>query len=469
MTWIVFGLLTLIVLAALLWPLLSARAGGGARLDHDMEVYRDQLAELEAEAARGEIAGADADAARREIERRILRAADAQAATRTMTARSGLIPAIALAVCVPAATVALYLQIGAPQAADQPMAGRTDLAVRSRSAQPAPQTAEARPQGAPAEAGQSSIDDLAAKLAAKLQDNPEDKRGWMLLGRTYWELQRYADAASAYANAVALDAEDLQLQVAYGESLMFAARGQLIPAAQAAFRKAHAIDPKADAPRFYLAEADFRAGRTQEAYDRWLTLASDLEANSGGLDLLMRRLRAAAQALGRNLADDLPEGLRARAMAAGPAPDAPRGAQPSPGNTGGPAAGTGAAMPGPSQAQIAAAGQMSGEDRSAFIRSMVERLAARLEQEPDDFEGWTRLGRSLGVLGEHAKAADAYARAQALRPDDLQALWLAGESAAAAGRQMAALGFWERLRDGLPQSDARRTQVEQAIRTLQQQ
>jgi cytochrome c-type biogenesis protein CcmH len=61
-----------------------------------------------------------------------------------------------------------------------------------------------------------------------------------------------------------------------------------------------------------------------------------------------------------------------------------------------------------------AAAEMSAEERGQMIRSMVERLAARLEDQPDDREGWLRLGRAYEVLGEPDKARDARARAEAL-------------------------------------------------------
>lgn len=76
----------------------------------------------------------------------------------------------------------------------------------------------------------------------------------------------------------------------------------------------------------------------------------------------------------------------------------------------------------PSTAQVAATAQAtasaSPEQREAMIRGMVANLAAKLEKNPDDPEGWTRLGRSYMVLNDPAKAVDAYARAVKLRPDD---------------------------------------------------
>ena len=65
---------------------------------------------------------------------------------------------------------------------------------------------------------------------------------------------------------------------------------------------------------------------------------------------------------------------------------------------------------------------MSGDDRQAMIRSMVARLAERLAETPDDADGWIRLGRSYKVLGEAAKSRAAYAKAAALRSDDITVL-----------------------------------------------
>ena len=73
----------------------------------------------------------------------------------------------------------------------------------------------------------------------------------------------------------------------------------------------------------------------------------------------------------------------------------------------------GPAAAGPTTQDIAAAQAMSPEERLAMIRGMVERLAARLEQNPGDKEGWARLARAYEVLGDADKARAARARATA--------------------------------------------------------
>lgn len=62
------------------------------------------------------------------------------------------------------------------------------------------------------------------------------------------------------------------------------------------------------------------------------------------------------------------------------------------------------------------------------MQSMVQRLQARLQQEPEDAEGWAMLGRSRFVLGEYAEAAEAYARANRLSDAAPRADWLADEA-----------------------------------------
>jgi cytochrome c-type biogenesis protein CcmH len=131
---------------------------------------------------------------------------------------------------------------------------------------------------------------------------------------------------------------------------------------------------------------------------------------------------------------------------------------------------------------------MAPEERQKAIRGMVESLAARLEAEPNDVEGWRRLGRAWLVLGEREKAKAAYAKAAALAPervevlsdyagvlfdeakgDDLpaefvavlrrvlaldpnhgDALWFVGLAEAKAGNRDTAVQLWERLLDRLP-------------------
>jgi cytochrome c-type biogenesis protein CcmH/NrfG len=230
------------------------------------------------------------------------------------------------------------------------------------------------------------------------------------------------------------------------------------PKAEAAFKALLALDPRHPGARYYLALSRAQAGDMQAAFDGWKALAADSAADAPWQPALRARLREAAQALKIDLAEALPqappprgpteEQMRAAAnMSAEERQQMIRGMVESlaarlkdnPSDVEGwtrlarayevlgeaekakearakaEAAATAPAAPrGPSQEQMQAAAKMSPEERQAMIRGMVESLAAQLEQNPNDREGWVRLARSYEVLNEPEKAKQAWAKAEAL-------------------------------------------------------
>lgn len=375
--WVVFGAMTLAALAALLWPLLRARQPGAERLAHDLAVYKAQLAELEAEAARGEIPPEEAASARVEIERRMLRAADAAPTGGGARRAWSLAAAVVLAVALPAGAVGLYQRLGSPNAPAAPT---------------------------PAQAQAGELGTMTERLAARLKQQPDDLQGWMLLGRSYLQSGRYGDAVAAYTRAMNLAPQDADVQVAFAEALVFAADGIVTPPARSAFAQALTIDPTQAGARYYLGLADVQAGKKEQGYEAWLALARDTPPDAPWAELIKRQLNQLGAELGRDVAKDMPQQLAGGA----PAPGAPP---------------AGSAAPrGPSEEDVKAAAEMSPEERAAFIRSMVEGLAARLQSKPDDPEGWLRLARAYGVLGEKQKQREAYAKLAEIRPNDPGAL-----------------------------------------------
>jgi len=456
MLWAVLAAMTAAVLALLLAPLLRRRGHGASRRDYDLALYRRQLAELEAEAARGLVDPAPAAEARREIERRLLSAADQPEAPAASARSWRAAVAWGLSLMLPAAAAGLYLGLGQPK-----LAGAPWLPPPPRQASPAAADAETVA--------------LVERLASHMRENPDDARGWRLLGRSYLPLGRFIEAADALSRAVALDPADLAGRVDLAEALTLAADGTVTPAARAGFEAALREAPESPRPRYYLGLAAWQSGRPQEAYDRWLALAREAPADAPWLPLLRQRLARAASELGIDLAKELP-------------------ARP-PDST---------AATGPGISDIEAAARLSPDERQAFIREMVERLAARLARSPQDFEGWMRLGQARRVLGEAAAAAEAYARAAALRPQDpaplaarasaliaaapddapppevaieafrqvlrldpqhAEALWFTGLADATAGKTQAAIAAWEQLLPLLePDSPAHRALSEELAR-----
>ncbi|MGQ3072304.1 MAG: c-type cytochrome biogenesis protein CcmI [Ferrovibrionaceae bacterium] len=415
MIWFAFSALTLAALAFLLIPLSRTRDTARDRAEADLGVYRAQLAELEAEVARGLLAPAEAEAARLEIQRRLLKA-DAAGAERQAggSPRLALATIIVIAVVVPLFATLLYLRLGNPSMPGQPL----DQVARDRAAAAEQQLAQ--------------VTNIVDRLRQRLIEQPGDLRGWLLLGRTLMALQRYPEAVTAYEAAARLDAQDATAQTGYGEALTMTAEGSVTPAAAAAFARAVAIDPKAPTARYYLGLAKFQNGDAAGAYDDWLALAREAPADAGYLAMLKERLAVVGRTIGRD-----------------------------------PGAALAQAAPGPSSEQMQAAAGMTEQDRAAMIRSMVDNLAAKLAAQPDDFDGWMRLARARTVLRELPETRAALDQALRLRPADPDALFLAGQAAAAGGDKPSALDHWKRLLALLPAGSDDARAVEAAIARLE--
>jgi len=375
--WLAAGALSAFAVGLLLWPLLRRPAAIAPRQAYDLNVYQDQLAEIARETAEGRLDPEQAAAARAEIERRLLATAESGADSGAEDSGGPAEPraigrtatwslAAALCFAIPLAAIGLYLLLGNPGSQSMPFAER-----------PAPEAPAERAAGPGMEA-------LTQRLAARLAEEPDNRAGWLLLGRSYAQIGQFDAAAETYRQAIAQGFDDSEVQSALGEMLTVQAGGTIGPEARNAFAAALAEDPLNPRAVYYAGLALAQDGRAQEAIDLWLGLLRQSTAEAPWRPMVAQQIREAAASLG----------IEAPALPVAATPEA-------------------AAPPGPSAADVEAAGQMSAADRAAFIRSMVARLAERLEAEPGDFQGWLRLAQAYGVLGERDQAEDALSRAEA--------------------------------------------------------
>ncbi|WP_343714160.1 c-type cytochrome biogenesis protein CcmI [Inquilinus sp.] len=442
--WVVAALMTAGAVALLLRRLFATSAPGAA--NSDAAIYRDQLKELERERAAGEIGAAEAEAAKAEIGRRLLAAAGQAQPVATAPSVPPRRIAFGLAVLLPVAALAIYLAEGTPNLPSQPFASR-DPGER--------------------EAVQSAMAEARA-LEQRMAENPQDRAGWVELGRRWGQLGDSAKAADAFGRAIGLGDADPELIGRYGEALVGANAGTVTETAHAAFQQVLALRPNDIRARYFLALGNAQAGDDKAALALWQALMRESPADAPWVPSVRQHLAEAAQRLGLDPAGATPE----------PQPAA-RQAPPAGG-----AAGAIAALP--------------PDEQEKAIRGMVDGLAARLAQSPDDLEGWVRLARARGVLGEADAAADAYAKAAALAPDnndllrayadallnagrgedvppvletglrrilasnpnDLQALWFLGVAAQKAGQPEEARRLWGRMRDQFQEGSAERRAIE---------
>ncbi len=379
MLWLVLVAVTAGVLVALFVPLFRQHRPSPSRARRERAIYRDQLAELQREVEAGRVSGTEAKLAETEIQRKMLASADAvdPAEVAAAPARGWTAPAalLLIATVIPIGAFAIYLSVGSPGVPSFPF-------------DPVRAAAEAKAQQRAAE-----MTALVDKLAQRLKQEPNSLEGWALLARSYRTLHRNSEAAQAYERAYALSGNDVRYAGDYGEALMLAADGQMTPSARALFEqvmKADASEPRA---RFYLGLAKAQAGQAREALAMWRSLEVDSPADAAWLPAVRDMIASVAGEAGIDPASVPATSTAPIGRTAGPTSD-----------------------------DVAAAQSMSPADQQNMIRDMVEGLAQRLAAQPDDLEGWKRLGQSYVVLNEPAKAQQAYARAVALAPTDMEIL-----------------------------------------------
>jgi cytochrome c-type biogenesis protein CcmH len=381
--WIILGCLTALVLFVLLRPLLGARGREDAREAFNAAVYRDQLGEIDAARARGLIGESEAEAARLEIARRLLqadskeRSAPSERASGS-PARSAM---IVVATLVPLLALGLYLLYGSPRLPDQPLAARLEDPSNSQ-----------------------NLAALVARVEARLREHPDEGEGWDVIAPVYLGAQRYQDAADAYNEAIRLLGPSAKRLSGQGQALVLANNGVVTEDAKSALTQAIALDPTLIEPRILIAIAKEQDGDFASAIADWRALIDKAPADAPWRQMVEQRIASdEAHLAGKPL----------------PGTPAPAEAPPVAG--------------GPSTSDVAAAQNMSPADRQAMIETMVQRLAARLDQDGSDLGGWLKLVKAYSVLDRKDDALKALARAKSQFTGNAQALQQLDQLAAELG------------------------------------
>lgn len=207
---------------------------------------------------------------------------------------------------------------------------------------------------------------------------------------------RQLDVAGLLAEArarLAQDPNDADALAALGEGLTLEAGGTVTQPALEALQRALKTRPDDARILYYLGLHEAQSGDSKAAIARWRDLEAASPPDAPWLPMLRAEIARVAKAAGLELPP------------AAPPTQAPQSTTPQ-----------------PSREQQEAMAQLTPEQRQQAIRSMVEGLAARLADAPQDRAGWLRLANAWKVLGENANAADAYGRADTLAPVDARIL-----------------------------------------------
>jgi len=281
--WLICALFIVIAFAfvlptALARPDKSQRATADERKLANIAIYRDQLSELEADLRNGIVSQEQYAQDRDEIERRLLE--DTAGATPASTKAAKVPPAsrstaYAIAFGLPIAAVIFYFQVGSPDSI-----GKT---VQTFSAPPS----------ATGERSQEQIEANVAALAKKLQTNPNDAEGWTMLARSYNSMERFGEAAGAYAKATELQPQDADLWAEYAFVTAMASNQSLEGRPMELVNQALKIDPD-NAKALQLAgSAAFQAKDYNKAIDYWKRVLQKVPANSEAGQAITERINEA--------------------------------------------------------------------------------------------------------------------------------------------------------------------------------
>ena len=260
-------LMVVVALAFVVVPLLRERAPAVPVSDagSNVAIYKSQRRELDEELARGAISDTEYTAAVSELSARVVDEVPEQEMVSAENVAINKRPwwlVTLLAVAMPLSAVVLYGTLGAPRAID--MAG---IAA----------TATGKPVGHPDNAKPSEEPPMSDKqilamvdsLSQKMQQNPTDPRGWILLGRSQNALGRYAEASAAFERAAALTPNDAQLLADYADAAVMTQQGRFEGKPYALIKQALKLDPNHMKALALAGTAELRMGNRPASLLHW--------------------------------------------------------------------------------------------------------------------------------------------------------------------------------------------------------
>ncbi|MGB2007218.1 MAG: c-type cytochrome biogenesis protein CcmI [Candidatus Puniceispirillaceae bacterium] len=345
------------------------RGTGPMQYDEDLQDQIDQLmlarANLDEDHQTGQLSDSDFAATCLDIDRRLLGLSQqvAQASASSPKDQTLTRLAVGLAIILPLGAALIYTTLGRPDLRDNPLVDRAaEIASRSETIT----------------ATKKNLAQNLARAQAATVATPDDIESWLKLAEAAASVNDSATEIRALRMARQLTNDDPSVLSLLAEALSRAADGQVTVPARDLIDTVLATDPDEPRALFLSGLAAFQDGDYQAAVTRWQRLLSISTADAPWLPIVRANIAQAAEAGGIALP---------------------------PAN-------------GPDADSIAAAADMTAKDRQAMILSMVESLRDRLDETPDDTEGWLRLARAYDVLGDRAAAFTALARATESAPDD---------------------------------------------------
>ena len=426
------ALMTLLVVAWLVYPLLLSKHGSGVSADRlNIDIHRDQLKALETDLTRGVISPHDFESTRDELQLRLLDDTESYEAPQAHNGQSFMTPrrtALVIAVMTPILVLGIYLQLGTP-AAINPVAPNT--------------------------VDQQQVSQMVDSLAAKLKAKPDDPKGWAMLARSYRILGRLNEAKLAFEKAGDFVHTDADILLDYATTLGSLAGNRLEGQSAQLIEEALKLSPENPNALMLSGVSAYHRADYAGAIKQWEKLLTLIDPASQDVQQIQANIADAQSKLPPGDTTKLP-----------PVP----------------------------------AGTATDSMTPEMINQMVERLANRLKDNPNDHAGWARLANAYKVQGNLDAAAQAFAKtgplldtdanmvtqyadllatrakgdfkgqpitlinkALSIDPKQPNALMMAAQAAYQAGDYTKAISHWETVLTVLPNGSADSDQVKAEI------
>ena len=271
---IAFGI-ALCVAAVFLWVLLRERKPltQASQASANAKVYRDQILDLDREHDSGHISDEEWQQSRDELSMRLLEDTSAADDPVAKTEKPAVWTAVVLAVALPISAMGFYMWVGEPEALNP-------MALKS-----------------PDQVDQKDLAKLAETLADKLQSQPENLQGWVMLGRTYRTLENFDASIKAYDAALKLSADD-DLQLERIEVMAMQRQGNFDGEPWRVIRDILQKDPQHYGALLTAGSASYAERKYADALKYWEQARKPLEANHPDLPGLENAIATVRETMG---------------------------------------------------------------------------------------------------------------------------------------------------------------------------
>jgi cytochrome c-type biogenesis protein CcmH len=254
MFWIFATLLVILALVMILPPLFKKTAlETDDRRDQNIQIAKEQLAELETAFANNEMKNKEYLARKDELEQALYSDVTTDNARTVEYAKPSLISTLLIALVIPAIAFSLYTKYG--------NSGMID-AEKVKTASNIPKKAN----------GEPDIDAMVSGLRAKLDKNPDNAEGWYMLGRSYMAIKRYKDAIYAYEQLYKLKPNDAKIMLFLADASAMANNNQIAGRPAELIEKALKLEPTSVTGLWLGGMAASQEGQQEKAIERWTTL-----------------------------------------------------------------------------------------------------------------------------------------------------------------------------------------------------